>query len=182
MKRRSRRSPFHTARAPASETVAAEGASTGATLEGAPLRHDRREGLRLGAGLALAAWVRPASADAAQLDVAIRAYTGGPLPRVGKVRLEIAPLVDNGNAVPLAVQVDAAPGERVVGLAVFSELNPQREVIAASFGESAGAARLATRIRLATSQKIVAVARLADGSHWSHSVDVLVTLAACIEG
>lgn len=143
---------------------------------------DRRGCLRLGAGLGLAVLVRPALATAAELDAAIRAYTGGPLPRVGRVRLDIAALVDNGNAVPLSVTVDSPMSEtdHVTGIAVFNELNPQREVISATLGPL-GVARLSTRIRLATSQKLVAVARLNDGSHWSQTVDVIVTLAACLE-
>ena len=143
---------------------------------------DRRGWLRLGGGLGLAVLVRPAGATAAQLDAAIRAYTGGSLPRAGRVTLEIASLVDNGNAVPLTVSVDSpmTPGDHVTGIAVFNELNPQREVITATLGPL-GVARLSTRIRLATSQKLVAVARMNDGSHWSQAVDVIVTLAACLE-
>lgn len=144
---------------------------------------DRRGWLRLGTGLAAAVWVRPSLADAAQLDAAIRAFTGGRLPQAGKVKLDVSPLVDNGNAVPLSVEV-ASPmtaADHVTAIAVFNELNPQREVIQVRFGPSSGAARLATRVRLATSQKLVAVATLNDGSHWSHSVDVIVTLAACLE-
>lgn len=143
---------------------------------------DRRGCLRLGAGLGLAVVVRPALATAAELDAAIRAYTGGPLPRAGRVTLDIAALVDNGNAVPLSVSVDSpmSATDHVTGIAVFNELNPQREVISATLGPL-GVARLSTRIRLATSQKLVAVARLNDGSHWSHTVEVIVTLAACLE-
>ena len=122
--------------------------------------------------------------DAApSLDAAIRAFTGGAPVRAGKVRVQIAPLVDNGNTVPLSVTVDhpMRADDHVAAIAVFSERNPQHEV--ASFGLSPRnpAAKVSTRIRLATSQKLVAVARLSDGSHWSGEVDVIVTLAACIE-
>jgi sulfur-oxidizing protein SoxY len=72
--------------------------------------------------------------------------------------------------------------DHVVAIAVFNERNLQREVIKATLGPRAGKAQVATRIRLATSQKLVAVARLSDGSHWQQTVDVIVTLAACIEG
>jgi len=124
------------------------------------------------------------SADAApSLDAAIRAFTGGAPVRAGKVRVQIAPLVDNGNTVPLSVTVDhpMRPDDHVAAIAVFSERNPQHEV--ASFGLSPRnpAARVSTRIRLATSQKLVGIARLSDGSHWSGEVEVIVTLAACIE-
>lgn len=148
---------------------------------------DRRGWLRLGAGLGIGlgstVWWRLAEATPAELEAAIRAYTGGPLPQPGRVNIDIATLVDNGNAVPMTVSV-ASPmsaTDRVTHLAVFNEANPQREVIAATFGPRLGVARLSTRIRLATSQKLVAVARMSDGSHWSQGVDVVVTLAACLE-
>lgn len=144
---------------------------------------DRRGWLRLGTGLAAAVWVRPSLADAAQLDAAIRAFTGGTRPQTGRVKLDVSPLVDNGNAVPLGVEVTSpmTASDHVTAIAVFNELNPQREVILVRFGPHSGAARIATRIRLATSQQLVAVAKMNDGSHWSHRVDVIVTLAACLE-
>ena len=72
--------------------------------------------------------------------------------------------------------------DRVAALALFNERNPERDVVRFAFGPRAGRAVVSTRIRLATSQKLVAVARMADGSFHAASVDVLVTLAACIEG
>jgi sulfur-oxidizing protein SoxY len=64
---------------------------------------------------------------------------------------------------------------------VFAEGNPLPRVLGLRFGPRAGAARFATRIRLATSQTVIAVAKLADGSCWRDSVDLLVTLAACVD-
>jgi sulfur-oxidizing protein SoxY len=71
--------------------------------------------------------------------------------------------------------------EHVRGIALFNEKNPQPNVITARFGPRSGRARLATRIRLATSQTLVAVAELSDGTYWSDSAEVIVTLAACVE-
>jgi len=126
----------------------------------------------------------PAASDSApSLEAAIRAFTGGAPVKAGKVRVQIAPLVDNGNTVPLSVSVDhpMRPDDHVAAIAVFSERNPQHEVASFGFGPRNPAAKVSTRIRLATSQKLVAIARLSDGSHWSGEVDVIVTLAACIE-
>lgn len=138
------------------------------------------------AGTALAGWLtlRPAFAQTDELAAAVRQFTGGAPVQNGRVRLDIAQLVDNGNTVPMAVSVDSpmTAADHVVNIAVFNERNPQREVIKATLGPRAGKAQVATRIRLATSQKLVAVARLSDGSHWQQTVDVIVTLAACIEG
>ena len=142
----------------------------------------RRRALALGAGLAAGILVRPGLAATGDLAAAIAAYTGGAAPQPGRVRLDISTLVENGNAVPVTLSVDdGVPLSQVRGLALFNERNPQRDVLRASFGPRAGRAWLSTRIRLATSQKLVAVALLADGTAWSQTVDVIVTLAACIE-
>ena len=63
----------------------------------------------------------------------------------------------------------------------FNELNPQRDVAVFTLGARAGRAKVATRVRLATSQRLVAVAQMSDGTYWQHAVDVIVTLAACVE-
>jgi sulfur-oxidizing protein SoxY len=135
---------------------------------------------------ALGAWVQiaPASASSDELAAAVAGYTGGAAVQRGKVRLDIAELVDNGNVVPLTVSVDSpmTESEHVKAIAIFNEKNPQREVAKFTVGPRAGKARISTRMRLATSQQLVAVAQLSDGSFWSHSVNVIVTLAACIEG
>jgi sulfur-oxidizing protein SoxY len=146
-----------------------------------PLPTTRRQLLLAGASVLVLP--RPLCAAVPTLAQAIRDYTGGALPRPGKVILDIAPLVENGNTVPITVQVDSpmTPSDHVVAVAVFNERNPQRDVVKARFGPRSGRARFSTRIRLATSQQVVAVAALGDGSFWSHSVDVIVTLAACVE-
>ncbi len=143
----------------------------------------RRDLLALGLAAGAIAWVRPALAQAPDLRAAIRAYASDAPVRAGKVRLDVAPLVENGNTVPISVTVDnpMTAADHVTGIAVFNERNPQREVVEFQFGPRAGRAAVSTRIRLATSQQLVAVARLSDGTCWSHSVDVVVTLAACIE-
>ena len=74
-----------------------------------------------------------------------------------------------------------APGEQVASLYVFAQANPLPNVLHATFGPASGEPRLATRIRLATSQTVIAMARLRDGSCWTDSVELLVTLAACVE-
>jgi len=101
----------------------------------------------------------------------------------GRVLLDIAPLVENGNAVPIRIQVDSpmTAADHVQEIVVYNERNPQRDVARFTLGAASGVAQVQTRIRLATSQQLVALARLSDGSQWSHHVDVLVTLAACIE-
>jgi len=101
----------------------------------------------------------------------------------GKVKLEVPPLVENGNAVPLTVSVDSPMTERehVRSIHIFNEKNPQPNVASFYLGPRAGRAQVSTRIRLADSQKVIAIAQLSDNSFWSNSVDVVVTLAACLE-
>ena len=135
----------------------------------------------LGAGLSVV-W-RPARALSDELTGALRAFTGGAPTREGKVKFDIAPLVENGNTVPITITVDnpMTAANHVQAIAVFNEKNPQREVIACKLTPRVGRPVVSTRIRLATTQQLVAVAKLSDGSYWTHTVDVVVTLAACIE-
>ena len=117
------------------------------------------------------------------LRAAIDAFSAGAPVREGRVEIEVAALIENGNAVPITVSV-ASPMtgvDHVVAIALFNERNPQRDIARFTLGPHAGRARVSTRIRLATSQQLVGVAQLSDGSYWSHAVDVIVTLAACIE-
>ena len=143
----------------------------------------RRHLLTTTAGLAGGLWLRPSSAAADDLAAAIAAFAAGAPVRAGRVELDIAPLVENGNAVPITVSVESpmTATDHVRSIAVFNERNPQRDVVVFTLGPRSGRARVATRIRLATSQRLVAVAQLSDGSYWQHGVDVIVTLAACVE-
>ena len=144
----------------------------------------RRDLLRSALAVGALIAVRP-SAVAAEGDLAaaIQAFTSGAPVATGKVQFDIAPLVENGNAVPIAVSVESpmTAAEHVKRIAVFNERNPQRDVVVFTLGPRAGRAKVATRIRLATSQRLVAIAQLSDGSWWQHGVDVIVTLAACVE-
>ena len=143
----------------------------------------RRSGLTGLVAGALLLSVRPARATPVEMAMAIGRWTGGAPVTAGRVRLDVARLVDNGNAVPVTITVDTPPGTPAVrALALFNERNPQTEVAEFLLGPAIGRAEVSTRIRMATSQRLVALARLEDGSHWSGAADVIVTLAACIEG
>jgi sulfur-oxidizing protein SoxY len=144
----------------------------------------RRRFLALaGSAAVLGVTLRPAEATPAMLASAIREVVGAAVVRSGRVRLEVPPLVENGNTVPLTVSVanPMTEADHVKSIHVFNEKNPQPNVGNFYLGVHAGRAQVSTRIRLADSQKIVAVAKLSDGSFWSASVDVVVTLAACTE-
>lgn len=126
----------------------------------------------------------PARATSEAMDAAMRAFTGGAPVEDGRVTLEIAELIENGNAVPVALTVDSpmTAADHVQRLALFTERNPQPEVAVFHLTPAMGRAQVATRMRLATSQRVVALAATSDGRFWRRQVEVLVTLAACVEG
>jgi sulfur-oxidizing protein SoxY len=117
------------------------------------------------------------------MQAAIDALTGGRAARTGRVTLDIAPLIDNGNVVPVAIHVDSpmTAADHVQRIALFTPLNPLSEVAVFHLGPRSGNAQVATRMRLATSQTLTALAVMNDGSVWQQQVEVIVTLAACIE-
>jgi sulfur-oxidizing protein SoxY len=151
-------------------------------------RSTRRYFLKATGSAAVAAAVlrvrlRPAEATPAMLNSAIRNVVGEAPLRTGRVKLDIPPLVENGNTVPMTVSVTSPMSEddHVRSIHVFNEKNPQPYIGNFYLGPAAGRAQVSTRIRLADSQKVVAIAQMSDGSFWSASVDVVVTLAACTE-
>jgi sulfur-oxidizing protein SoxY len=150
-------------------------------LWGSPMT--RRRILLVAAGARFASFLPKAAATEAAMADAIRAVIGESEAQRGKVELELPPIVENGNTVPLAVSVDSpmTEADHVESIHIFNQKNPQPYVAAFKLGPRTGKARVATRIRLADSQRVVAIARLSDGSYWSDSVDVIVTLAACTE-
>jgi sulfur-oxidizing protein SoxY len=146
----------------------------------------RRQFLTVAGSLIGAVAVAPAQAAPpapATLAAAIDEIVGDAPVRRGKVKLEVPPLVENGNAVPLTVSVDSPMTERehVKSIHIFNEKNPQPNVASFYLDPRAGRAQVSTRIRLADSQKVIAIAQLSDDSFWSDNVDVVVTLAACLE-
>jgi len=140
-------------------------------------------GAAAGFGLVSVLHVKPARATPAAMQEAIRKAVGPASVITGKVKLELPPLVENGNAVPLAVSVESpmTAADHVRAIHVFTEKNPQPEVVSFRLGPRAGRAGVATRIRLADTQTVIAICELSDGSFWSGSADVVVTLAACLE-
>src|SRR4051794_20173780 len=113
----------------------------------------------------------------------VRKIVGDAAVQSDKVRLEVPPLVENGNAVPLTVTVECpmTEADHVKAIHIVNEKNPQPHVISVRLGPRAGQAKLSTRIKLADSQRVTALAEMSNGSFWTASADVIVTLAACIE-
>ena len=135
------------------------------------------------AGLGSVLVARPARATPAGMQDAIGKVVGGARVNAGKVKLELPPLSENGNAVPLSVKIESpmTAADHVRAIHVFTEKNPQPDVVSFHLGPRAGRANVSTRIRLADTQTVVAICELSDGSFWSDRADVVVTLAACLE-
>jgi sulfur-oxidizing protein SoxY len=117
------------------------------------------------------------------MAAAIRRVVGEAHVKPGKIKLDIPPLVENGNSVAITVTVDSpmTPQNHVKAIHVFTGKNPQPNVISVKLGPRAGRASISTRMRLADTQKVVAITELSDGSFWSESVEVIITLGACLE-
>jgi sulfur-oxidizing protein SoxY len=138
----------------------------------------------LAGSVAVTMRLEPAQATPERMRTAIRNVVGEASIRKGRVELEVPPLVENGNTVALSVAVDSpmTATDYVKALHVFNEKNPQPNVISVHLGPRAGKAKISTRFRLADSQMVTAIAEMSDGTFWSASADVIVTLAACVEG
>lgn len=143
----------------------------------------RRGFLIAAGGLPLAAALRETGATPQEMQAAMRAVTRGAAVRAGRVKVEMPPLVENGHSVPLAVSVESpmTAADHVRAIHVFTEKNPLPNVVSVYLGPRAGRPRIATRIRVADTQTVTALAEMSDGTFWSGSVHVVVTLSACLE-
>ncbi len=141
----------------------------------------------LAGGMALPAVPAPARAQVqaspAALALAIRKVTGDAAINDGKVKMEVPPLSENGNAVALSVTVESpmTAADHVKAIHVFAEKNPQPNVISARLGPRAGVPTVQTRVRLADTQDLIAIAELSDGTFWRGTGNVIITLGACLE-
>jgi sulfur-oxidizing protein SoxY len=147
----------------------------------------RRRFLTAAAGLAggcgLARVSRPARATPAAMQDAVRKVIGSAQIRKGRVKLDVPPLIDNGNSIPLSVVVESpmTAANHVKAIHVFAERNPLPNIVSVQLTPRSGRARVATRVRLADTGTVLAIAQMSDGSFWSDSAHVVVTLSACLE-
>lgn len=141
------------------------------------------------AGAAAAGAALPAAAQATRilpaqdLSPLIARITGGkPVERRG-VTVELPPLAENGNSVPMRIRVDSpmTAADRVTDLHVFAERNPRPLVAAYHFGPAVARAQVDTRIRLAVEQDVLVIATLSGGRFLSGVMHVVVTSAACLD-
>jgi sulfur-oxidizing protein SoxY len=125
--------------------------------------------------------VRPVAATPETLAATLRETFGDRPITPGRIKLEIPRLAENGNIVPVAIAVDSPMTEQdhVKNIHLFAERNPLPRILEVELGPHNGRARIATRIRLAVSQQVLAVATMSDGTLWSTAADVEVTVGGC---
>ena len=149
----------------------------------------RRQFLIVSAALAAPAAARAqldpnlAANRKAAFQAALKRIVGDARVTRGRVKLTLPPLIDNGNSVPLSVSVESpmTEADHVKAIHVLTEKNPLPDVITFALGPRAGRASFATRVRLADTQTVTAIAQMSDGSFWSDGAEVVVTLSACLE-
>ncbi len=143
----------------------------------------RRSALAASAGAMCFAFASPARATPEKMQDVIKAFTGGKSVTEGRVTFEITLLVENGNSVPLSVQVESPmkAQDHVTRIGIFNEKNPLPDVAIFHLTPRCGRAQVATRMRLNDSQMITAIAEMSDGTFWSATSEVIVTLPACVE-
>jgi sulfur-oxidizing protein SoxY len=135
----------------------------------------RRGTFALGAGFAALAFLPATGARAAAVDDAIAAFTGGAeVSEGGGITLTTPEIAENGNTVPVSV---SAPG--AVSIILLASGNPNPAVATINFGPLAASQAASTRIRLAGTQEVVAIAKMADGSFVRAANTVKVTIGGC---
>lgn len=147
-------------------------------------RPARRRLLQGAAALSACLWL-PARADTAIPDIpALTTLLAGRPLRLERVRLDLPRLADNGLVVPMKLVVDGpfAPGPHVRTVHLFSEVNPVPEMAVFEFGAPVARVEIESRVRLASTQRVVAVATMSDGALFGAVAEVVVTLAGCMDG
>ena len=143
---------------------------------------NRRQTLALGAGAMSVAVLGPLPGLAKNdSEEAIKRFTGGKTPVQGKIKLDLPEIAENGNTVPMTVTVESPMTEQshVTDVLIVADENPRSGVVTFHFSPASGVAEANTRIRLAATQDVIAVAKMNDGSFFMASKQVKVTIGGC---
>lgn len=148
------------------------------------IRLTRRNALSVGMGgaaIALFGRIPIALATTEEATQAISKFTGGSTPRVGKVSLNVPEIAENGNTVPLSVSVESpmTKENHVKSVLIVADGNPLPGVATFHFSVMSSKADSATRIRLAQTQNVIAVAQMSDGTFYMDQKTVKVTIGGC---
>ncbi len=143
---------------------------------------NRRQAFAVGAGALAVVGGLPSPARAANdADALIKAFAGGKEPAAGKVKLDLPEIAENGNTVPMTVSVESPMTAQsyVTEVMVLADANPRAGVVTFRFTPLSGVAEANTRIRLAETQNVIAVAKMNDGSVFIEKKQVKVTIGGC---
>lgn len=145
---------------------------------------NRRQALAIGVGAATAAILGepvPLAFAANDYEELIKKFTGGKIPATGRVRIDVPEIAENGNTVPMTVLVESpmTPASYVTDVLVVADGNPRGGVVTFHYTPDSGVAEANTRIRLASTQFVIAVARMNDGSFFTAKKEVKVTIGGC---
>ena len=146
---------------------------------------NRRDALALGVGLTASALALsmglPAHATPEEVSRRLTELAGGSTPQVGRIQLNTPEIAENGNTVPVSVEIESAMSgnDFVKSITLFADGNPNPDVVTFRFTSLSGSARANTRMRLAKTQNVIAIAQMADGSAFMDSKLVKVTIGGC---
>ncbi len=130
------------------------------------------------AAMGIGLFPRDAAADAKAVDAAIMKATGGKKTQSGKIKLDLPQIAENGNTVPITAEVEGDAGS-VKTLHLWADKNPNPDIASFHFTPANGKAKVSTRIRLAKTQNIVAVAEMSDGTMYMAKSEIKVTIGGC---
>jgi sulfur-oxidizing protein SoxY len=144
-----------------------------------------RRDMVAGTTASIAAIALPHSAQATPdaMAATLKSILGDKTATAGRVKLDIPELAENGNSVPLTITVDSpmTAADHVKTIYILSPENPLPDVARFHLGPRSGRAKVSTSVRLATSQRLMVLAVMSDGSAWTTGTDVIVTMSACID-
>jgi sulfur-oxidizing protein SoxY len=143
---------------------------------------NRRQALTMGAGaISVAVFGSSPALAKNDSDDAIKKFTGGKTAAQGRVKLDLPEIAENGNTVPMTVTVESpmTTQSHVTDVLVVADGNPRSGIVTFHFSPASGVAEANTRIRLASTQNVIAVAKMNDGSFFTASKEVKVTIGGC---
>jgi sulfur-oxidizing protein SoxY len=144
----------------------------------------RRGALGIGLGalaLGTGSFATPVRAAKNDADELMKQFAAGKEPQQGKVKLDLPQIAENGNTVPMTVAVESPMTEQsyVSEVMVLADANPRAGIVTFRFTPASGVAEANTRIRLAETQNVIALAKMNDGSVYKASQEVKVTIGGC---
>ena len=148
-----------------------------------PVHSSGRRALMVGVA-ALPLWAGRALAQEQSEVAGYKAFVGSRAVRMERLVLDIPRIADNGNVVPVRIAMPGpfAPGAEVQSIHLFAQKNPVPQMAVFHFPQPVARVEVESRVRLAGTQRVMAVATLADGSLYAAAADIIVTVSACIDG